>query len=284
MNWKLQILKKTITERLPFKDKLRLVKRKLFGYPPNPSNIDLTLRNYSRIKEVARQNGLNFKNSVVLEIGSGWFPTIPIMLSLEGAKKIFMSDLNPHMDEITFTETTKYLKLQFPKDKKIQRLNSFDDLPIKYLAPLQVEEIDDSSLDFVISRTVLEHIPKKGLINLFSALQPKMAKHGIMIHLIDHSDHFEHKDKSISRINFLTWSVRKHAFINYLIKDGENRMRHHEYKPLFENSGYEVIDEIAEINKESLEISKTLNLSYPFANMTSEQLAILTSIYVLRPS
>ncbi len=284
MNWKLQILKKTITERLPFKDKLRLVKRKLFGYPPNPSNIDLTLRNYSRIKEVARQNGLNFKNSVVLEIGSGWFPTIPIMLSLEGAKKIFMSDLNPHMDEITFTETTKYLKLQFPKDKKIQGLNSFNDLPINYLAPLKVEEIDDSSLDIVISRTVLEHIPKKGLTNLFSALQPKMAKHGIMIHLIDHSDHFEHKDKSISRINFLTWSVRKHAFINYLIKDGENRMRHHEYKPLFENSGYEVIDEIAEINKESLEISKTLNLSYPFANMTSEQLAILTSIYVLRPS
>jgi predicted mannosyl-3-phosphoglycerate phosphatase (HAD superfamily) len=188
------------------------------------------------------------------------------------------------MDEITYSETTKYLKLKFPNVAEIQRLDRFGDLPIKYLAPLKVDEIEDSSLDFIISRTVLEHIKKKDLVNLFTALRPKIANNGVMIHLIDHSDHFEHNDKSISRINFLTWSERKHAVINYLIKDGENRMRHHEYELMFEDSGYKVIDEITDLDQETLEISKSLKLSYPFSKMTPEQLATLTSIYVLRPA
>ena len=71
-------------------------------------------------------------------------------------------------------------------------------------------------------------------------MRPKIADGGRMVHLVDHSDHFEHQDKSISRVNFLTWTEEQHALVNYLVGDGENRMRHHEYPPLFEDAGFEL--------------------------------------------
>lgn len=105
-----------------------------------------------------------------------------------------------------------------------------------------------------------------------------------MVHLVDHSDHFEHADKSISKIAFLTWNEEKHALINYLIKDGENRMRHHEYHQVFIDSGFDVIAEEADVDNKTLETVKTLDLCYPYSKMPAEQLATVTSIYLLKAS
>ncbi|MDL2123527.1 MAG: class I SAM-dependent methyltransferase [Deltaproteobacteria bacterium] len=193
-----------------------------------------------------------------------------------------MSDLNIHMDEITFRETAAYLKERFSDDNYIQNITGFASLPIDYLAPFNASNLNDKSLDVIVSNTVLEHIPRSDIYNLFSSLRPKIADNGKMVHLVDHSDHFEHYDKSISRINFLTWSEERHALINYLIKDGENRMRHHEYHQLFMDSGYDVVNEETDLNKKTLEIVETFNLVYPYSKMRPEQLAVLTSIYSLK--
>jgi len=155
-------------------------------------------------------------------------------------------------------------------------------LPIQFLAPFSAAELPDKSIDIVISNTVLEHIPKSDLFDLFSSLRPKIADNGIMVHLVDHSDHFEHHDKSISRINFLTWNEQKHALINYLIKDGENRLRHHEYRQLFEDADYQLTDESSDVDKRTLELIENLELVYPYSKMTPKQLATVTSIYSLR--
>nr|WP_319396316.1 hypothetical protein [uncultured Desulfobacter sp.] len=186
------------------------------------------------------------------------------------------------MDEITFKATLKYLKSRFPKDEFIQSAHSLNSLPIEYLAPFNPSTIDDKLLDIVLSHTVFEHIPKNAIYNLLLSLKSKMSNNSIMVHLIDHSDHFEHYDKSISRINFLTWDKKKHALINWFIKDGENRMRHHEYNGLFVETGYRIVDEEADIHEDTRKSVKSLNLAYPYSTMTPEQLAILTSIFTLQ--
>lgn len=282
MNWKQILVKKAIVVRLPFANKLREIKRKIFGYPPDAANLKLTIINYERIKSAIEKTGASIQDSTILEIGSGWFPAIPILLARDGAKKVFMSDLNIHMDEITFRETAAYLKNRFPDDNYIQSLTDFASLPIDYLAPFHVSMLGDKSLDIVMSNTVLEHIPRSDIYNLFSSLRPKVIDNGVMVHLVDHSDHFEHFDKSVSKINFLTWNEEKHALINYLIKDGENRMRHHEYQQVFVDSGYEMVTEKTDLNQKTLELVETLDLVYPYKKMRPEQLAVLTSIYSLR--
>lgn len=284
MLWKQLLVKKLIIARIPFSDKLREFKRKLFGYPPNSSNLELTIDNYERIKSEIEKLGRTIQDSTILEIGSGWFPIIPILLVRDGAKKVIMSDLNVHMDEITFRETTIYLKNRFPNDDYIQNLTNFSALPIDYLAPFHISSLGRRSLDIIMSRTVLEHISKNDMYTLFSSLRSKISDTGLMVHLVDHSDHFEHQDKSITRINFLTWSEEKHALINYLTKDGENRMRHHEYQQVFVDSGYELINEESDLDPKTLESIASLELTYPYSKMQPEQLAIVTSIYSVKPA
>jgi len=171
-----------------------------------------------------------------------------------------------------------------PANRTLHAIDTIDDLPITYLAPFDPSAVPDGSVDFVISRTVLEHIPPDDLVNLFLALRPKLSPQGLMIHLVDHSDHLEHTDKSLSKINFLTWSVRKHAFVNSLTREGENRLRHHEYLPVFEMTGYQLVTTIADVHEPTRAIAKSLPLVAPYSDMTSDQLATLSSLYVLAPA
>lgn len=283
MDWRLQILKKTVLGRIPFGNSLRQLKRRAFGYKPDPDNLINTVENLKQMQAGLSSLERSFRGSTVLEIGSGWFPTIPLLLAKEGIKHVYMTDLTPHMDEVTFKATLEYLRQHFPEAIYLQKINRLEDIPASYMSPFDPGQLPDKSIDYVISRTVLEHIPPEAIIDLFSALRPKLAPDGLMVHLIDNSDHLEFNDKSISRINFLTWGERKHSLINFLMKDGENRLRHHEYPALFKRAGFSVLSEKAIIHHATNEIANTLKLSSPYSEMAPEQLSALTSIYILTP-
>lgn len=283
VGWKSHVLKLAIMGRLPFGKSMRKAKRRLFGYPPDPDNLRGTLSNLAEIKGAVESTGRSFTGASVLEIGSGWFPVIPIMLSLYGAKKVVLSDLSPHMDATTFAATLAFLQPQLKNFPGTENKLSVEDFGLEYLSPFRVAAIPDGSIDIVISRTVLEHISAPQLHDLLAALRPKLAPHGIMAHYVDHSDHLEHRDKSISRINFLTWSDTQHGIVNWLTKEGENRLRHHEYREVFEDSGYEILSESGQPHKSTLALAPQLALKGRFVNMTPEQVSILSSIYLLSP-
>jgi hypothetical protein len=284
MDWRLQVLKQTALARVPFGDALRRLKRRWFGYRPDPENLRVTRSNLDQMSTALAALGRSFDGATVLEIGSGWFPTIPIMLALGGAKRIVMTDLTPHMDDATFAATVGFLRSDLPAERRLDSIARCSDLPITYLAPFNVDRVPDGTVDYIISRTVLEHISPSDLVHLFIALRPKLTNDGMMVHVVDNSDHLEHNDKAISRINFLTWTARKHAAINFLLRSGENRLRHHEYPPLFESAGFRVVSASCEIHEPTRGVAKSLPLTSPYANMTADQLAALSSIYVLAPS
>ena len=281
MDWRLKVVKQALMSRIPFGQALRRFKRRHFGYEPDPGNLERTLANFEQMKQALGGMGRSFEGATVLEIGTGWFPTIPITLALGGAKRVLMSDLTQHMDEVTFSATLKYLKARMPPTPQLLAVNRVTDLPLTYLVPFEIAAVPDGTVDLVISRTVLEHIPEVDLAGLMAGLRSKLSPNGLMLHLIDHSDHLEHGDKSISKINFLTWSPRKHALVNYLLNEGENRLRHHQYQGIFEKSGYRVISATAEIHEPTRALVKTLRLVEPYARMTPDQLAVLSSLYVL---
>ena len=282
MDWRLQVLSMTLKSRMPFSNSMRRLKRRMLGYKPDSENLSYTLENLEQMQSELASLNRSFRG-IILEIGSGWFPTIPLMLAMDGAKHIYMTDLNPHMDDLTFQATVDYLRRYRSESEFFTAINSLDDLPATYLAPFNIDQLDHNSIDYIFSRTVLEHIPPKEIVELLSALRPKLASGGLMVHLIDNSDHLEFADKSISRINFLTWSKRKHSFVNSLIAGGENRLRHHEYPPIFRQAGFEVLSEKGLVDKSTLDIARFLVLQPPFTEMSSEQISILTSIFILAP-
>lgn len=283
MDWRLKVGRQAVLARLPFGQALRGVKRRLLGYRPDPDNLGQTLKNWSQMRAALSHTGGSIEGATVLEIGTGWFPTIPILQCLQGARRVFMSDLNVHLDDVSFAATMDFLRQVDPGDARLRAIQSRADLPLTYLAPFDVNAIPDGSIDLVTSRTVLEHIPPDVLLDLFKALRPKLSARGRMVHLVDHSDHLEHSDKSISKINFLTWPDGRHAWINRLTREGENRLRHHEYPPLFAQAGYRVVLEQHKVHEPTRQLAKSLPLQPHYAAMTPEQLATMSSLYVLEP-
>lgn len=283
MHWKLYVLKLAILSRFPLGNKVRGIKRKIFGYDLDRVNIDNTLSDLDRIEKISLSVGRSFVGSRVLEIGSGWFPVIPIMLSLRGSDHIILTDLTPHLDEVTFAAALEFLQTECGVSAISDRGNTLKDFGLTYIAPFRPDAVSDESIDFVISRAVLEHIPPDDILRILKQLRSKLSPNGLMIHSIDHSDHLEHRDKTISKINFLTWSTWKHKFVNWLTGEGENRLRHHEYFDLFERAGFDVIANSSELHKDTCDLAKKLPLKGRFAGMTAEQLSIVSSTYLLAP-
>lgn len=225
--------------------------------------------------------GRSIDSATVLEIGTGWFPVIPITLALGGAKQVLMTDLTPHLDAITFEATVNFLRGEGGEYAGLEKVMSIDQLRLKYLAPFRSSQVPDGSLDLIVSRTVLEHIPPDDLRSLLVALKPKLAPHGIMVHCVDHSDHLEHRDKRLSKVNFLTWPDWKHSLVNALTNEGENRLRHSDYPRLFEETGFRVLLAEGEVDPKTQRQVAQLDLAPRFRNVDSAEAATLRSIYVI---
>ncbi len=286
MGWRTRVLWRGVSARVPMGDTLRRIKRQAFGYAPSVSNLKGTLDAFEWMKQALQREQRSLKDAVALEIGSGWFPTIPILMSLEGARKVFMTDLTPHMDDVTFKATLDFLRSEPSWAGRTKAVNKLADLPITYLAPMKPDDVPNGSLDYVVSRTVLEHIPPDDLVGLFSTLLPKMKPDGLMLHVVDNSDHMEHRDKSLSRLNFLIWEDKQHQQVNRWMRGGENRLRHHEYAALFARAGFKIIYEHGQVHGPTERAVAGLkpHLQPHFAAMSAPQLATLTSYFVLAPA
>jgi hypothetical protein len=273
--WHAHALGLTVQHFVPFSDSLRWLKRRLFGYAPDLSNLWSAYLGAERIMDLSKRHGLSLAGATILEIGSGWFPVIPMVLAAEGAGRVYMTDVKAHQDDSTFEATRRYLS-----EKWADRQPSLREL--RYLAPFDPAAIPDASVDLVFSRAVLEHIREGDIAALLAQIRPKMKPGGLHVHLIDNSDHFEHRDKSISRVEFLTRTAWLHNLIWRAVGDGENRLRHSEYRRVFEAAGYDIVADEPTVCERTRAAVPQLRLQAPWRSMSPDEIAAIESIYVLR--
>lgn len=284
MHRHLLVAKLALMGHMPFGDALRRSKRRLLGYEPNPGNIRDTVADLDEMHERLRAQGRSFEAARVLEIGSGWFPTIPLALALRGAREVILADHVKHLDEVSFAAATRHLKARFPSFAALGSRTRFDEFPFRYAAPFEPAQLPDASVDVVVSRAVLEHIPELTLEQIHRQLLPKLSSTAALVHCVDHSDHLAHHDKSISMLNFLTWPDWKHQLVNRLTCEGENRLRHSDYLRLFQRCGYRVLSEHRTVHEPSLAVLPRLRLAPRFQGYAAEDLATLRSVFVLEPA
>ena len=123
--------------------------------------------------------GVHPRGRVVLEVGSGWWPIIPLMMRLAGAHRVYLVDtqrlldvqllrgiagkLREHADAIAVRlgADAAYVRamLDCPDDAPLAEL--LEHFRLVYLAPADATALalDDGSIDIAISRAVFEHIP-----------------------------------------------------------------------------------------------------------------------------
>lgn len=202
--------------------------QKKFGHLTSDPMSNIT----KQIEIVNWLNQYNFpiEGKTFFEVGTGHNVIVPVGFFLSGAKCVVTEDLyrrldynimknslfylvkNKHLIESLYSNKTNSIILNERLDllsKYWSTLRKFIKMAnIQYLAPADAANTNllNNSIDCHISTNTLEHIPNEVLKNIFIEAKRILKDKCVVIYFIDMSDHFQHQDNSISRINFLRFS------------------------------------------------------------------------------
>lgn len=231
-----------------------------------------------------------------LEIGTGWYPIVPMALFLCGAEDIYSVDIASLSDKEKLKQTIQ----RFIEAKKFGTLQTF--IPyredkMRFLESI-IEHYDQLTYEkilhlfnfhFVAAEHVRMMLPthKIHLIhsnNTFEHIHPDdfpqlldnfniwiHPTEGVMSHFIDMSDHFAHFDSNISIYNFLKYSDREWAIIDNSIQP-QNRLRFIDYIRLFRSHHIPISRTDIEIG--NIEELGRISLNSKYKDYSLEDLAV----------
>ncbi|MGN8158617.1 methyltransferase domain-containing protein [Salinisphaera sp. SWV1] len=283
---------------MPFRQDLIKYKRIVTPYRTNPDNDWLALEQGLDQIELIRAYHGDLTGKVALEMGTGWQPTIPMLLSLLDCEKIILTDVERLISYSTVVDAMSFIsqnrekiaaRLGLSPDGVARSLgralsSDFDELlknlRMSYVAPYRISEFEPGSVDVIYSRAVLEHIARDDLAIIFKEQRSLLKSGGVMCHIIDNSDHWEHKDKALSRVNFLRYNALSWRVINSRGQLYQNRMRHSEYVKLLESCGYRIVFEKCDMDSNAAKDAASMKLAKRFRKFDSRDLAGVTSYLV----
>lgn len=231
-----------------------------------------------------------------LEIGTGWYPVVPLGMFLCGAGSVTTIDLTRFTNEIRFRTTVKKY-YESSKSGKLQELlpdisperlkileeeienptcNSLGAFLEKFRMEYHVADarkvpFKDNTFDLITSNNTFEHIYPEALEGILVEFKRLCKKGGVMSHSIDLSDHFAHMDKSITIYNFLKYSDAQWKWINNSIQP-MNRMRIYDYRELYKKVSIPITKEI---NRDTdMEAFRRVKVAGKFSAHAAEENAI----------
>lgn len=216
--------------------------------------------------------GEKIEGKAFFEVGTGHNPIVPIGFFLCGAGKVVTVDLHKRMDFGILRKSLVWMSKNVDViyghyngvvekavfDGRMELIHRMKEMPekflseanIQYLAPADAADtnLPDGCIDYHISTTVFEHIPKQIIGRILGEAKRILKKSGIAIHFIDLSDHFQHQDKGISRIHFLHYSEKEWHKIAGNQFAYCNRLRASDYFALFEGVGFDICQCVSEMD------------------------------------
>jgi SAM-dependent methyltransferase len=304
MRWQWKCVLDSAKGIVPFSGGLRRLKYKFVRYKVNEGREAWTIKEGLQQIDWVR-SVTSIKEASVLEIGTGWQPIIPILFSLAGARRVIMTDQKRLCIPASIQATLDSLRTH--KQLIMERIGvngqQFDNalcsgsdtsletfckhLRLEYLAPCDCRALDlpAESVDVVMSRAVLEHIPPEVIDEIFMESRRLLRSGGLACHFVDNSDHWQFEDRSISRVNFLKFSDRvfKWTCINSL--NYQNRLRHSEYRALLIKYGFTILRDESAIDSDSLAALRNLPIALRFRHFTHKDLATIGScLLACKPS
>jgi SAM-dependent methyltransferase len=242
---------------------------------------------------LTEQSSHGIPDRVPLELGTGWYPIVPLCFFLSGASHCYTVDISALMNKERLWETIQIL-LDYDKAGKlapyvpnmmqerrdrlaaIQAEDPFETM----LAKLQLQYIvadarqlplEDDSVDFITSNNTFEHIYPDILADILKEFQRVLKPNGRMCHFIDMSDHFAHLDSSITIYNFLQFTERQWKYIDNDVQP-QNRWRMQHYRQLYQQLQIPILKE--ENRPGSVEEVRQVPLAPPFDQLPEKEVAI----------
>ncbi|HEY1039133.1 MAG TPA: class I SAM-dependent methyltransferase [Bacteroidia bacterium] len=226
-----------------------------------------------------------------LELGTGWYPVVPISMFLLGSDNVVTVDITPLMDKEKLTTTiTKYLDaisknqidavfLQNPDriDLLKKVLAEAGELTFEQmLAKLKINYLktdarklpfENKTFDLVHSNNTYEHIYEFILKDIVKEFKRVQKDDGLQSHFIDMSDHFAHADTSITIYNYLKYTEAKWMRMDNSVQP-QNRMRINQYRDLYKANGLHILEE--SLRPGDAKALETIILEEPFKSFKKE--------------
>ncbi len=300
MVWQLKFLRSSVFALIPGGTWLRTIKRRFVPYPVHldPETLEHAFEMIAMLDSV----GLHPRGLVVLEVGSGWRPIIPLVMRMAGARRVYLVDSQRLLDVHLLRGIASQLReradeiaerlgadaapvraaLECPPAAKLDEL--LEHFGLTYLAPADATALplENGAIDIGISRAVLEHIPAPILARIFHELHRVTSRSGGVCHIVDNSDHWSHGDARLSRINFLRYSESRWRWFAINPLDYQNRLRHSDYLHLAQRAGFRIVEDRSVPDARTLEDLQRVRVDSAFERYRADDLAILTSRFVAR--
>lgn len=205
------------------------------------------------------------KGKAILELGTGWYPVIPLGFFLAGAERIHTVDISALMDKPKLG-TTLNRYLDYIQDGKLNYLNfeqdrldlleeiiaEFDQLELsEVLQKLRINylvedarklPLPSDTVHLITSNNTFEHVYPEILEGILREFVRVLSQDGLMSHFIDMSDHFAHLDQTITIYNFLQFSERQWQWIDNTIQP-QNRWRISHFRALYAAQNIPITEE-----------------------------------------
>jgi len=258
-NWKTKALVQKIISYIPLGYKLNYLMQKYItkGVLLSDEHFEDRLGHASdHLKAYQNHHPLSSLKTT-LELGTGWYPVVPIAMFLAGADTIYSADLTSLTDKgklittierfmLAFNNGSLGKKIEISKDRILVLeaiLLEYRTLKLQYILDmLQLKLIvgdarhlplPSNCIDLIHSNNTFEHIYQEILKEILIEFKRiRDPKTGVMSHFIDMSDHFAHFDRNISIYNFLQYSDKSWSIIDNTIQP-QNRWRFSEYVALY---------------------------------------------------
>lgn len=276
---------------IPFQPALRRLKRRIRPYRDDPANSDYCLTQGLQQIAALREAGIVLEGNEILEFGSGWVPIIPLVFALGGASRVILTDIARLMDATTIERARDVVGGRIADVAQTLRRGE-DELRVKlrepfapdYLVPWDAATHPDASVGIIISRAVLEHLPEAAVRTFLGHFHRILQPGGAMCHVIDNSDHWQHRDRSLSRVNFLRYEEADWRWRLAQLNEQtyQNRLRHSDYRRLIRDAGFVVVGDSGRADARSVQDLQSLPLSRRFQGRDPSDLAVLESLFVAR--
>lgn len=250
-----------------------------------------------------RELNVRIPGAVLVEVGTGWFPVLPLCFAAAGARACHTFDISRHLNPRLTARAIARLRLHLPRvaevagvtleevNARYELISGAPDIPaaldragVHYHAPADAARtsLEDRSADVVFSNSVLEHVPADGVAAILRESARIVSLSGVSLHSVNCADHYAYFDRSITPMNYLKYSGRQWRLWNNRLLF-QNRLRPADFLQLAEAAGLRIVLSRSSPKQALLKALATLGVAEEFRRYAPEQLCATSVDFAGRP-